>query len=68
MKTCASTARPTCPQCGAPVIPIRTPAGQDVLLDPAPLDEIYTLHHHDHETACQMPPEITRRVHRCEAT
>jgi len=58
--------RHVCPRCQAPVIPIRTGLGADVLLDPEPVDDIYTLNICSPGIGNQMPAEVVRRLHKCE--
>ena len=37
-----------------------------MLLDAEPLDDIYTLHRGVSESGMQMPPDVVRRLHKCE--
>lgn len=57
--------RSTCPKCGAPVLPVRTPLDEHLLLDPQPLDDIYTIHRDVVGVAMVMPHDVTRRRHVC---
>jgi len=60
--------RPTCPRCGAPVIPCTTPRGDEVLLDPRPVEGAYTLNRGEPGRAVAFPSDVLRMVHRCKKT
>ena len=61
-----TTQRQTCPHCGAPVLHVRTPDGEELMLDIYPCTDIYTLNTNTPDMAVQMPSSVTRREHRCE--
>jgi len=55
-----------CPKCKAQVIAIRTPLGEDVLLDPRPVTECYTLNQCIVGMGMPMPSDVLRARHKCE--